>query len=211
MTRHATLQEQFTQTDPLQADIGAPYPSSYVYGNNNPAVFVDPSGERAAKAFKKGCGWLNGGPIGEAMPSAFALIAPLQPGPKPKPGPFGPLPPIPDDLFPTTTKPPAPKPPAPMPKPPVPSPVTTKAPGGGSVTSTTIGKVRCVCRCPILQRFPEPQNPNPGVCKSAGFIPEFETFAKNKSGCQAACVARGNELYSDRNCKLKHCRLVSAG
>ena len=36
----------FTQTDPLEADIGSPYPSTYVYGNNNPTVYVDPSGLR---------------------------------------------------------------------------------------------------------------------------------------------------------------------
>jgi hypothetical protein len=34
----------FTQTDPLEASVGQPYPSSYVYGNNNPLVYVDPSG-----------------------------------------------------------------------------------------------------------------------------------------------------------------------
>ena len=37
----------FTQTDPLQADVGSPYPSSYVYGNNNPLVYTDPTGLRA--------------------------------------------------------------------------------------------------------------------------------------------------------------------
>jgi RHS repeat-associated protein len=36
----------FTQTDPLAADVGSPYPSSYVYGNNNPTMYVDPSGLR---------------------------------------------------------------------------------------------------------------------------------------------------------------------
>ena len=37
-----------TQTDPLQADVGSPYPSSYIYGNNNPNVYVDPTGMRGA-------------------------------------------------------------------------------------------------------------------------------------------------------------------
>ncbi len=44
MTGSATLQNGFTQTDPRQATVGQAYPSSYVYGNNNPLVFVDPSG-----------------------------------------------------------------------------------------------------------------------------------------------------------------------
>jgi hypothetical protein len=38
----------FTQTDPLQADVGSAYPSTYVYGNNNPNVYVDPSGMRGS-------------------------------------------------------------------------------------------------------------------------------------------------------------------
>jgi RHS repeat-associated protein len=36
----------FTQTDPLQASVGSAYPSAYVYGNNNPMVFRDPTGLR---------------------------------------------------------------------------------------------------------------------------------------------------------------------
>jgi hypothetical protein len=46
MTTAATLRKEFTQTDPLQADVGSPYPSSYVYGNNNPNIYTDPSGMR---------------------------------------------------------------------------------------------------------------------------------------------------------------------
>jgi hypothetical protein len=42
------IAERFTQTDPLNADVTSPYPSAYVYGNNNPTVFSDPSGERGA-------------------------------------------------------------------------------------------------------------------------------------------------------------------
>jgi hypothetical protein len=34
----------FTQTDPLQASVGTTYPSSYMYGNNNPMLFTDPGG-----------------------------------------------------------------------------------------------------------------------------------------------------------------------
>jgi hypothetical protein len=41
------LTQLFTQTDPLQADIGSPDPSAYIYGNNNPVVYTDPSGLRA--------------------------------------------------------------------------------------------------------------------------------------------------------------------
>ena len=36
--------EYFTQTDPLEASRGVAYPSAYIYGNNNPVVYVDPSG-----------------------------------------------------------------------------------------------------------------------------------------------------------------------
>ena len=43
--------EQFTQTDPLSAAVGQPYPSAYVYGNNKPLVYVDPSGLRGELAF----------------------------------------------------------------------------------------------------------------------------------------------------------------
>ena len=41
------LREQFTQTDPLPSDDDVPYVGSYVYGNDNPVVFTDPSGLRA--------------------------------------------------------------------------------------------------------------------------------------------------------------------
>jgi hypothetical protein len=44
------IAERFTQTDPLEADVGQPYPSAYVYGNNNPVVFTDPAGLRAGRA-----------------------------------------------------------------------------------------------------------------------------------------------------------------
>jgi RHS repeat-associated protein len=40
----------FTQTDPLQADVGNAYPSPYVYANDNPMMYVDPSGLRAKRA-----------------------------------------------------------------------------------------------------------------------------------------------------------------
>ena len=38
--------EYFTQTDPIQASVGQAYPSAYVYGNNNPLLFSDPTGLR---------------------------------------------------------------------------------------------------------------------------------------------------------------------
>ena len=40
----------FTQTDPMPYGVGHPYESSYVYGFNNPNVFVDPSGLRGQVA-----------------------------------------------------------------------------------------------------------------------------------------------------------------
>jgi hypothetical protein len=47
------LEKLFTQTDPLEADVGSAYPSAYVYGNNNPTMFVDPSGLRGQAACGK--------------------------------------------------------------------------------------------------------------------------------------------------------------
>lgn len=43
-------QGAFTQTDPLQATVGQPYPSTYIYGNNNPNMYVDPTGLRGQAA-----------------------------------------------------------------------------------------------------------------------------------------------------------------
>ena len=50
MTRSATLSRDFTQTDPLQPTVGQAYPSAYVYGNNNPNMYVDPSGLRGIRS-----------------------------------------------------------------------------------------------------------------------------------------------------------------
>jgi hypothetical protein len=41
--------KHFTQTDPLQSTVGQAYPSTYVYGNNNPNMYVDPLGLRGSK------------------------------------------------------------------------------------------------------------------------------------------------------------------
>jgi hypothetical protein len=46
MILSSTLTEHFTQTDPLQAAVGQAYPSTYIYANNNPNMYVDPSGKR---------------------------------------------------------------------------------------------------------------------------------------------------------------------
>jgi hypothetical protein len=40
------LQRHFTQTDPMPMGAGSSYESTYVYGRNNPNVYVDPSGLR---------------------------------------------------------------------------------------------------------------------------------------------------------------------
>lgn len=42
------MSSQFTQTDPLPLGTGSPFESAYMYGLGNPAVYVDPSGLRAA-------------------------------------------------------------------------------------------------------------------------------------------------------------------
>ena len=54
MTRPTLSREYFTQTDPLEADVTDPFMSAYVYANNNPAVYIDPTGERGQLA---GCAW----------------------------------------------------------------------------------------------------------------------------------------------------------
>ena len=70
MTVCATLfGGRFTQTDPLQADVGSPYPSSYVYSSNNPMLYVDPSGERGQLP---GCVWKNN-PIASQQPEQLAF------------------------------------------------------------------------------------------------------------------------------------------
>jgi hypothetical protein len=48
MTCCSFLPRDFTQTDPLQPTVGQAYPSTYVYGNNNPTVYTDPSGMRSS-------------------------------------------------------------------------------------------------------------------------------------------------------------------
>ena len=58
---------EFTQTDPLQADVGSAYPSAYVYGNNNPLMYVDPSGLRGIKADVDI-------PVVDTAPDALALV-----------------------------------------------------------------------------------------------------------------------------------------
>jgi hypothetical protein len=67
------LEKRFTQTDPLAADLGSPYPSAYVYGNNNPVRFVDPTGLRGELAFANGDPLLlvsdSGGGPGDAKAS----------------------------------------------------------------------------------------------------------------------------------------------
>ena len=44
--------EHFTQTDPISAEVGEPYPSAFVYGNNNPMAYTDPSGMRGSLVFQ---------------------------------------------------------------------------------------------------------------------------------------------------------------
>ena len=54
MTATATLsRDRFTQTDPLEAAVGSPYPSAYVYGNNNPLMYTDPSGMRGRPTYQR--------------------------------------------------------------------------------------------------------------------------------------------------------------
>jgi hypothetical protein len=50
----------FTQTDPMPYGAGTAYESAYVYGLNNPLMYVDPSGLRGQLA---GCPWWKKNPI----------------------------------------------------------------------------------------------------------------------------------------------------
>lgn len=59
----------FTQTDPLEATVGLPYPSSYVYGQNNPLVFTDQSGMRSIE------GASSSNPVSDLEPTELAFAA----------------------------------------------------------------------------------------------------------------------------------------
>lgn len=48
----------FTQTDPMPRGAGSAFESPYAYANNNPAVYVDPSGLRSVAVKSKGAGRL---------------------------------------------------------------------------------------------------------------------------------------------------------
>ena len=65
---------QFTQTDPLEAETGPPYPSAYVYGNNNPMVFTDPSGERGMNVGAGGEYLVPSNPVRDPEPERLALV-----------------------------------------------------------------------------------------------------------------------------------------
>jgi hypothetical protein len=47
MTRCVLVSRAFTQTDPMPYGAGSSFESSYVYGQNNPGLYTDPSGLRA--------------------------------------------------------------------------------------------------------------------------------------------------------------------
>ena len=64
----------FTQTDPLEATVGEPYPSSYVYGRNNPVVYTDPSGLRAERVGPGGEVPVAENPVADQAPDQLALI-----------------------------------------------------------------------------------------------------------------------------------------
>jgi hypothetical protein len=64
----------FTQTDPLEASVGSPYPSAYVYGNNNPLVYTDPSGMRAERVDPSGEVPVAENPVTDEAPEQLALI-----------------------------------------------------------------------------------------------------------------------------------------
>jgi hypothetical protein len=60
----------FTQTDPLQPTVGQAYPSTYIYANNNPNVFTDPSGLRGGMPGASGNGIAKSDPT--ALPNELA-------------------------------------------------------------------------------------------------------------------------------------------
>ena len=59
--------QQLTQTDPLPNPPGVSYMSGYVYGNNNPLVYTDPSGLRGQTA--------STNPMAELVPDALAMVS----------------------------------------------------------------------------------------------------------------------------------------
>jgi GH24 family phage-related lysozyme (muramidase) len=70
-----SLPQQFTQTDPLALGVGSSFESAYVYGFSNPALFVDPTGERAG--FFGAVNVLAAGPTTTKKPAlTYAASAP---------------------------------------------------------------------------------------------------------------------------------------
>jgi hypothetical protein len=100
MTRFTILQNLFTQTDPMPADVGSAYPSAYMYGNNDPVSFVDPSGLRGS-SIGRGPGILALG--SQTGPSATYPTVP--PRALPTVPPRGTLPTVPPRSSTTTTTP----------------------------------------------------------------------------------------------------------
>lgn len=84
----------FTQTDPLPLGAGSAFESAYVYGLNNPLVYIDPTGLRGQVAGRSnvkvlGCQVTNAGGviITTGCGTGGRVTTPVDPGDKPKPKP----------------------------------------------------------------------------------------------------------------------------
>jgi RHS repeat-associated protein len=75
----------FTQTDPLEPDVGSAYPSPYVYGNNNPGVFRDPSGLRGVLSMPNGLALTDNEAKTRTKPEPELGGGRRQPSPTPNP------------------------------------------------------------------------------------------------------------------------------
>ncbi|WP_460514776.1 RHS repeat-associated core domain-containing protein [Flindersiella endophytica] len=71
---------QFTAKDPLAPSFDDPYISTYAYANNQPTVFVDPSGQIGVCKGPEGCSGL-GGPGGGSSGGSVSLGGNTGPSP----------------------------------------------------------------------------------------------------------------------------------
>ncbi len=77
---------RFTQVDPLAADTDGAYPSAYLYGNNNPALLVDPSGMRVGVKRRVNLKGYDGPPVRPTPVAPSQSPTPVQPAPGEGPG-----------------------------------------------------------------------------------------------------------------------------
>ena len=173
----------FTQTDPMPLGAGSAFESAYVYGNNNPLVYTDPSGLRGGLP---GCPWSNN-PIASQQPELLALRSQIW---IPVPG-----------TLPPRTVPPRTVPPRPMPPVTVrPRPTTTTTidePETTEVTTTTRPGQTCTNeRLRELQIEKNRLCNRPRSCKDPGLsCADIKVRIQNGSDCVRIRTQIGNECF----------------